>query len=95
MSIYGDLSKAQRILLTALYGEIPEKRAVSIGTALRARGKQLQTVGNLRQAGLVDVDKLDKYSWDCRVFLTALGVDVMRRVARERKTARYVCRHRG
>lgn len=95
MSIYGDLSKAQRAMLTALYGEIPSKRAVSIATAHYVRGKQTQTAENLAALGLVATDKKDRWWYSGKVWLTAVGVDEMSRVGRERRTSRYANRHYG
>lgn len=95
MSIYGDLSKAQRILLTALYGEIPVKRAVSIDTALTVTRKQVQTATNLFEMGFIRMDDVKGWSYSRKIWLTALAVDEMSRVSRERKTARYANRHLG
>ena len=95
MSVYGDLSKAQRILLAALYGRILKERAVSIATGHYVQGKQLQTVRNLKALGLVECNMRDRWDWQGRVWLTALGVDEMGRVGRERRTSRYANRHYG
>lgn len=75
MSIYGDLSKAQRELLAALYSGISGKRAVSIDTALRVDRKSRQTAGNLEARGFVTVEA---YVWRPRVWLTPAGVDLLK-----------------
>lgn len=83
MSVYGDLSKAQRKLLAALFEQIPAARAVSAGrqravpieTAVRVDAKGRQTAGNLKARGLVDHD--DGF-WRPRVWLTPAGLDLMR-----------------
>ena len=74
MSIYGDLSKAQRELLTALFFRIQGGTAVSIETAVRVDRKGRQTAGNLKARGLVAHDD----QWHPRVWLTPAGLEVMR-----------------
>lgn len=74
MSVYGNLSKSQRKLLTALYSGISIERAVSIGTALLVDVKGRQTAENLKAKGYVDHDG----RWRPRVWLTPAGVALMR-----------------
>lgn len=80
MSVYGDLSKAQRTLLHRLYDAAP--RAASIDTALPVDGKSRQTAANLLERGFVcqalffdPSGELCPYVW-----LTSGGVSLIRRL---------------
>ena len=79
MSVYGDLSKAQRAMMEALFSDISGERAVSIETAHFVDGKRRQTAASLRHKGFVEVHP-DRWgsNWSQRVFLTPAGVDLMR-----------------
>ena len=82
VSIYGDLSKAQRAMLAALFSRIREESAVSIDAALcsssvRASGKEMQTARNLAAKGLVRFES--RYgAWSAWVYLTPAGLKLMR-----------------
>lgn len=76
MSQFGDLSKAQRALLAALFSGIRGKSAVSIDTAVRVDGKGRQTARNLAVRGLVEFDSTRW--WTVPVWLTPAGLDLMR-----------------
>lgn len=77
MSIYGDMSKAQRKLLAALYSEISGQRAVSAETALMVDRKGRQTAANLEAAGYVRTSPR-QWSWSLNVWLTDAGVQLMK-----------------
>lgn len=93
---YGELSKSQRLLLdrcwTALSTAV--ERAVTIDTAVIARGKETQTAKNLQARGLVTLHGAE-WSLSRRVGLTPNGIAMMQRVHIFRGTDRYRCRHRS
>lgn len=86
MSVYGDLSKPQRLLLSDLFhgtstdreksrlGRSQVKRAVSIVTAHQVGAKSRQTARNLAKRGFVETDGM----WRPRVWLTPAGIELMR-----------------
>ena len=78
MSVYGDLSKAQRALLTALFHR-SGGMAVSIDTALQVDRKGRQTAGNLEARRFVQIER-DRWGvpYRPRVWLAAAGVELMR-----------------
>ena len=96
MDNFGDLSKAQRVLLDQLYTVVPPagQRAVSIDTALSVRGKVVQTVRNLHARDLVEFET-EWPHWSCKVWLSLNGIDMMRNVNQVRSSVRYRCRHHG
>lgn len=92
---FGDLSKAQRLLLAECESAVSTavKRADVLDAAVRVSGKRLQTAENLEAKGLVELVKVDGWSYIRRVLITAEGRRVMHLVHAVRRTPRWRCRH--
>ena len=81
MSVYGDLSKAQRALLTDLWRhrlqDLNRNSRVDRHGHFYLAGKRRQTAANLERLGFVVVEG-PAYSWSVPVSLSDAGIALMK-----------------